>query len=71
MLTSTTPDYRPQLGGTTSALRWSVIAVKLSRRGGIKMSFFDVLSEVQKYFEDVSAGIDIFLIWYIRILLKI
>jgi hypothetical protein len=35
------------------------------------MSFFDVLSEVQKDFEDVSAGIDIFLIWYIRILLRI
>jgi hypothetical protein len=71
-----TPDNRPQPSGTFHTPRWSVIAVKPSRRGGgwqggvaagqkyvkmdIKTSFFDVMSEIQKDLVDVLARIDIF-----------
>jgi hypothetical protein len=64
----------PQPSGTSPALVWSVIAVKLSRRRGgwqsgaaagplmkICQNVCQILmSEVQKDLEDVSAGIGIF-----------
>jgi hypothetical protein len=71
------PDCGSQPCGTSPALGWSVIAVKLSGRGsrqGVDMAgllkeichyklqniIFDVMSEVQKYLEDISAGTGIF-----------
>ncbi len=70
-LTDATPDFVPQPSRTSPALGWSIIAVKPSRRGGSagwrrswtsdeNTSFFEVMSEVQKDSEDVSAGIGIF-----------
>jgi hypothetical protein len=74
-MTGGVPDCGPQPGGTPPALGWSVIAVKSSGRGGVgrgrrgrtsdentsKCHFFEVMSEVLKDSEDVSAGIGIFL----------
>jgi hypothetical protein len=37
----------------------------------VKTSFFDVMDEVKKDLEDISAGSRIFLIWHMKILLGI
>jgi hypothetical protein len=59
MLTGAALNCGPQPSGTSTVLRWSVIAVKLNGKGGsqgratknvimdTKTSFFDVMSEVQ------------------------
>jgi hypothetical protein len=71
MLTGAAPHCGPRPGKTSPTLGWSAITVKpvKSRGGGwqshaaaenltknVKMSLFDIISEVQKDLEDVSAG---------------
>jgi hypothetical protein len=49
MMTSATPDCRPQPGGTSPALELPVIAVKPSKEGGWQgLAATGVLSEIQK-----------------------